>query len=168
MFSALLRTVEESAAGAACDRGQLVLVGSVAGHVACTGMSAYSMSKFAVRALAETLHGDLAPEGISVTLVSPGFVGFRHPSHRQPGRGAALGHGSDPGLAAGRYRGGGAEIVAASSGARAEVVVTGPRQAASFSLRGAFRAAAPALAGGSTRAGGAEGRLTPAQPGGRT
>jgi short-subunit dehydrogenase len=37
-------------------------------------MSAYSMSKFAVRALAETLHGDLAPEGIRVTLVSPGFV----------------------------------------------------------------------------------------------
>jgi short-subunit dehydrogenase len=37
-------------------------------------MSAYSMSKFAVRALAETLHGDLAPEGIGVTLMSPGFV----------------------------------------------------------------------------------------------
>ena len=52
----------------------LVLVGSVAGHVAAPGSSAYSMSKFAVRALAEAVRGDLAADGIAVTLVSPGFV----------------------------------------------------------------------------------------------
>ena len=38
------------------------------------GASAYGMSKFAVRALAEALHAELAPEGIAVTLISPGFV----------------------------------------------------------------------------------------------
>lgn len=70
----LLRTVKESLPALRASRGQLVLMGSVAGYVASAGMSAYSMSKFAVRALAETLHGDLAPEGIAVTLVSPGFV----------------------------------------------------------------------------------------------
>lgn len=70
----MLRTVKETVPALRASRGRLVLVGSVAGHAASAGMSAYSMSKFAVRALAETLHGDLAPEGIGVTLVSPGFV----------------------------------------------------------------------------------------------
>ena len=70
----MLRTIKESLPALRTTRGQLVLVGSVAGHAASAGMSAYSMSKFAVRALAETLHADLAPEGISVTLISPGFV----------------------------------------------------------------------------------------------
>ena len=32
------------------------------------------MSKFAVRGLAESIHDELAVSGISVTLVSPGFV----------------------------------------------------------------------------------------------
>jgi len=70
----VLRTVKETVPALRKSRGRLVLVGSVAGHAASAGMSAYSMSKFAVRALAETLHGDLAPEGIGVTWVSPGFV----------------------------------------------------------------------------------------------
>jgi len=70
----VLRTVKETVLALRARGGQLVLIGSVAGHAASAGMSAYSMSKFAVRALAETLHSDLAPEGIRVTLVSPGFV----------------------------------------------------------------------------------------------
>lgn len=70
----VLRTVQESLPALRDSRGQLVLMGSVAGYAASGGMSAYSMSKFAVRALAETLHADLAPHGIGVTLVSPGFV----------------------------------------------------------------------------------------------
>lgn len=49
-----------------------MLIGSVAGHVAAPGSSAYSMSKFAVRGLAESLRGDLRGDGIGVTLVSPG------------------------------------------------------------------------------------------------
>jgi short-subunit dehydrogenase len=32
------------------------------------------MSKFAVRALAEALRGELAPKGVSVVLITPGFV----------------------------------------------------------------------------------------------
>jgi short-subunit dehydrogenase len=32
------------------------------------------MSKFAVRALAEALRGELAPRGVSVVLITPGFV----------------------------------------------------------------------------------------------
>lgn len=70
----LLSTIYESLPALRGSRGQLVLIGSVAGHVSAPGASAYSASKFAVRALAESLRGDLAAEGITVTLVSPGFV----------------------------------------------------------------------------------------------
>lgn len=70
----VLRTVKETLPALRERRGRLVLIGSVAGYAASGAMSAYSMSKFAVRALAETLHVDLLPEGVGVTLVSPGFV----------------------------------------------------------------------------------------------
>ncbi len=55
-------------------RGRLVILGSVSGWVASPGSSPYSMSKFAVRGLAEALGHELAPSGIAVTLISPGFV----------------------------------------------------------------------------------------------
>jgi NAD(P)-dependent dehydrogenase (short-subunit alcohol dehydrogenase family) len=51
-----------------------MLLGSVAGHIATPDSAAYCMSKFAVRALAESFRGDLQADGIGVTLVSPGFV----------------------------------------------------------------------------------------------
>jgi NADP-dependent 3-hydroxy acid dehydrogenase YdfG len=56
------------------SRGRLVLIGSVAGHVALPRNSAYAMSKFAVRGLAGALAGELGPAGVSVTLISPGFL----------------------------------------------------------------------------------------------
>jgi NAD(P)-dependent dehydrogenase (short-subunit alcohol dehydrogenase family) len=49
-------------------------MGSVSGHLALPGGSAYAMSKFAVRALATSLRYELAPRGIGVVLISPGFV----------------------------------------------------------------------------------------------
>lgn len=70
----LLRTIYETLDVLRASRGRLVLVGSVAGHVAAPSASAYAMSKFAVRALSESLRGDLRRDGIGVTLVSPGFV----------------------------------------------------------------------------------------------
>jgi short-subunit dehydrogenase len=54
--------------------GRLVIIGSVAGHIAMPGNSAYAMSKFAVRALAYALRGELRRHSVSVTLISPGFV----------------------------------------------------------------------------------------------
>lgn len=56
------------------SRGRLVLIGSVAGFVPTPGSSPYSMSKFAVRALAGALRTELAPHGISVTHIAPGFI----------------------------------------------------------------------------------------------
>ena len=55
-------------------RGRLVLIGSVAGYISAPGSSPYSMSKFAIRALAEALGPELRLQGIAVTLISPGFV----------------------------------------------------------------------------------------------
>lgn len=56
------------------SRGSLVIMGSITGHIAQPGASAYAMSKFAVRALAEALRVELAPQGVSVTLLSPGVI----------------------------------------------------------------------------------------------
>lgn len=55
-------------------RGRLVIIGSVAGYISVPKTSAYSMSKYAIRALTEALYAELAPFGISVTLISPGFI----------------------------------------------------------------------------------------------
>jgi short-subunit dehydrogenase len=56
------------------SRGRLVLIGSVAGYVSTPNASPYAMSKFAIRAFAEALRPELAPRGVAVTLISPGFV----------------------------------------------------------------------------------------------
>jgi NAD(P)-dependent dehydrogenase (short-subunit alcohol dehydrogenase family) len=85
----VLRTVFAAVPALRRSRGRLVIMGSVSGHVALPGASAYAMSKFAIRALAQALDFELRPAGVSVTLVSPGFVdtelhqvdnrGVRHP-----------------------------------------------------------------------------------------
>lgn len=70
----VLRTVQAGLEDLKKSRGRLVLMGSVSGHLSAPEASPYSMSKFSVRALAEALYAELAPHGISVTLISPGFV----------------------------------------------------------------------------------------------
>jgi short-subunit dehydrogenase len=102
-----------------------VLLGSVSGHVGFPGGSAYSMSKFAVRALAQALDGELARDGVSVTLISPGFVaseihqvdnrGVRHPDTRRHAPAWLI-------MPADRAAG---LIVRATAHRRREVVITG-------------------------------------------
>lgn len=70
----VLRTIYATKTELKKSRGRLALVGSVSGHVSVPGVSAYSMSKFAVRALSEALSLELIPLGISTTLISPGFI----------------------------------------------------------------------------------------------
>lgn len=55
-------------------QGRLVIVGSVNGYLTLPGISAYGMSKAAVRSLCESLTPEFKPLGISVTHVAPGFV----------------------------------------------------------------------------------------------
>ncbi len=90
----VLRTLKAALPEVVKTRGQLVITGSVAGWVATPGTSPYCMSKFAVRALAGSITPELARAGVSVTLISPGFVesdirrvdnqGRLHPGARDP------------------------------------------------------------------------------------
>ncbi len=70
----LMRTAKAGLDELRRSRGRLALVGSVAGYVSTPGSSAYGMSKFAVRGLAQALRHELRAEGVSVTHVAPGFV----------------------------------------------------------------------------------------------
>jgi len=90
----VLRTFHETLDCLRQTRGRFVVMGSVAGHISTPGGSPYAMSKYAVRAFAEALHGDLLPLGVGCTLISPGFVdsdirrvdnrGGFHPHARDP------------------------------------------------------------------------------------
>ena len=57
--------------------GQIAIVSSLAGFRGFPGAPAYCASKAAVRVWGEALRGHLAPEGIGVTVVCPGFVKSR-------------------------------------------------------------------------------------------
>lgn len=70
----VLRTLYAARSELKRNQGRLVIVGSIAGHASSPWASAYTMSKFAVRALSEALQGETAMQGMTVTLASPGFV----------------------------------------------------------------------------------------------
>lgn len=55
-------------------QGNFVLISSLAGWAATPGASPYCMSKFALRALANSIRPELRLKGVKVTLISPGFV----------------------------------------------------------------------------------------------
>lgn len=71
---AVIRTVHASLDALKRSKGRLAIMSSVAGYVASPGMAPYAMSKFAVRALADSIREELRPHGISVTTIAPGFV----------------------------------------------------------------------------------------------
>lgn len=54
--------------------GQLALISSIAGLRGQPGAPAYAASKAAVLAYGEALRGSLAPKGIGVSVICPGFV----------------------------------------------------------------------------------------------
>lgn len=70
----VLRTIYAALPQVEKTKGNLVIVGSVAGWTATPGASPYSMSKFAIRALANSITAELRQCGVRVTLISPGFV----------------------------------------------------------------------------------------------
>jgi 3-dehydrosphinganine reductase len=51
--------------------GRIVMIASGAALLGVYGYTSYAPSKFAVRGLAETLRGELAPDGIGVSIVYP-------------------------------------------------------------------------------------------------
>ncbi|MDJ0535547.1 MAG: SDR family oxidoreductase [Xenococcaceae cyanobacterium MO_207.B15] len=70
----VLRTIYATLDDLKQTQGRLAIIGSVNGYVILPGVSPYVMSKFALRALWESLSSELAPYGISVIHICPGFV----------------------------------------------------------------------------------------------
>ncbi len=56
------------------ERGQLALMSSLAGDRGLPFGGAYGASKAGVRVLAESLRAELAPHGVKVSAICPGFV----------------------------------------------------------------------------------------------
>lgn len=55
-------------------RGQIALVASLAGFRGFAGASAYAASKAAVRIYGEGLRAEMAPHGVEVNVICPGFI----------------------------------------------------------------------------------------------
>ncbi len=55
-------------------RGQIAIVSSLAGYRGMPGAPAYSASKGAIKLWGEGLRGALAPDGVEVSVICPGFV----------------------------------------------------------------------------------------------
>jgi short-subunit dehydrogenase len=66
--------------------GHIVLISSLVGKTASPGASVYSATKFGLRGFGRSLRADLAPRGVGVSVVFPGFIrdaGMFHDSGTQ-------------------------------------------------------------------------------------
>jgi short-subunit dehydrogenase len=70
----VLRTLYASLPELQKTRGHFAIVGSVSGWAATPAASPYAMSKFALRALANSITPELRAVGVKLTLLSPGFI----------------------------------------------------------------------------------------------
>jgi short-subunit dehydrogenase len=73
------------------SRGRIVAISSLAGLTGVPTLSAYSASKHAVRGFFESLRPEIAADGVSITLVYPGFVATDIAVRAIGPRGATLG-----------------------------------------------------------------------------
>jgi short-subunit dehydrogenase len=103
--------------------GHLVFVASLAGKSASPLTSIYNATKFGLRGFALGLRPDLAPKGVGVSLVSPGFI-------REAGMFAEAGAKSPPGLGTGTPEQVAAGVVKAIEHDKVEVAVAPLRQRA--------------------------------------
>ena len=58
----------------ATRRGRIVIISSAGGRIAAPGSSAYCASKFALEGFGEALAQEVAPLGLQVVLIEPGFI----------------------------------------------------------------------------------------------
>jgi short-subunit dehydrogenase len=131
----VLRTFQATRLDLEQTRGIFVVMGSVSGHLATPGAAPYSMSKFAVRALAESLRHEEASRGVAVVLISPGFVESEirqvdnTGAHRPEVADSAPSRLRMPAATAAR------QIVRAVARRRREAVITGHGKLAVFAVR---------------------------------
>jgi len=96
--------------------GHLVFVASLSGKAASPRSSIYNATKFGLRGFALGLRADLAPRGLGVSLVSPGFI-------REAGMFADAGAKPPPGMGTATPRQVGEATVKAIEKNRVEVTV---------------------------------------------
>jgi len=70
----VLHTIKATLSSLKESKGRLAIMGSVNSYVSGAIESPYTMSKFAVRALADSLFYELKASGVSTTLICPGAV----------------------------------------------------------------------------------------------
>ncbi|MFL5898471.1 MAG: SDR family NAD(P)-dependent oxidoreductase [Solirubrobacterales bacterium] len=114
--------------------GHLVFVASLSGKAASPRSSIYNATKFGLRGFALGLRADLAPRGVGVSIVSPGFV-------REAGMFADAGSKPPPGMGTATPEQVGAATVKAIERNRVEVAVAPLQQRAAAH----FALASPAL-----------------------
>jgi short-subunit dehydrogenase len=109
--------------------GHLVFVSSLSGKAASPRSAIYNATKFGLRGFALGLRGDLAPKGVGVSVVSPGFI-------REAGMFADAGSKPPPGMGTATPEQVGAATVKAIERNKAEVAVAPfqQRAAAHFAL----------------------------------
>jgi short-subunit dehydrogenase len=96
--------------------GHLVFVGSLSGKAASPRTSVYSATKFGLRGFAFALRTDLAPKGVGVSLVAPGFI-------RDAGLFADSGARTPPGIGTGTAEQVGDAVARAIEKNKIEIVV---------------------------------------------
>jgi len=70
----LMDTIRSGLDSVKDTKGSLVLIGSVMSYFCGASYSPYCMSKFSVRALADSLYFEMKRYGVAVTLICPGLI----------------------------------------------------------------------------------------------
>jgi short-subunit dehydrogenase len=93
-FFGVLRTIHATLPALTVTKGAIGIIGSTNGYLSLPRVSAYCVSKHAVRSLAFCLRHEVAARGVSVTHLAPGFIpteirqidnrGVHHPHARDP------------------------------------------------------------------------------------
>jgi short-subunit dehydrogenase len=96
--------------------GHLVFISSLSGKAASPRSAIYNATKFGLRGFALGLRADLAPKGIGVSLVSPGFI-------REAGMFADAGAKPPPGMGTGTPEQVGEAVVKAIERDKTEITV---------------------------------------------
>lgn len=107
--------------------GHLVFVASLSGKAASPRSSVYNATKFGLRGFALGLRADLAPRGLGVSIVSPGFV-------REAGMFADAGAKPPPGMGTATPEQVGTAVAKAIERNKVEVAVAPPIQRAGAHL----------------------------------
>jgi NAD(P)-dependent dehydrogenase (short-subunit alcohol dehydrogenase family) len=91
-FFGALQLVKAAQEALLATRGQVVAISSVAGFAPLLGRSGYCASKHALQGFFGTLRAELAPHGVKVLVVCPGFTATGIEHHALDGRGAPAAH----------------------------------------------------------------------------